>query len=193
MATNEQALDQDPSPETEMDEASIISSLARLQELHISLRSLRETIPRVMDSVLVDSSAPDHLHSNFSQAANSAAQAIQNFTQLVEDSKTKKVMEKAKESMEKNGEGITGWKVTEHEDWLDIKVDGNDDVDEDEQVTAEFGDGSSMESTNMALDRFRSVHAGIDASLDQESRTTATTTMALRVEKVRSFKERFLK
>ena len=124
-----------------------------------------------MDSVLVDSSAPDHLHSNFSQAANGAAQAIQIFTQLVEDSKTKKVMEKAKESMEKNGEGITGWKVTEHEDWLDIKVDGNDDVDEDEQVTVEVGDGSSMESTNMALDRFRSVHAGIDASLDEESRT----------------------
>ena len=124
-----------------------------------------------MDSVLVDPSAPDHLHSNFSRAANGAAQAIQNFTQLVEDSKTKKVMEKAKESMEKDGEGITGWKVTEHEDWLDIKVDGNDDVDEDEEITAEVGDGSSMESTNMALDRFRSVHAGIEASLDEESRT----------------------
>ena len=124
-----------------------------------------------MDSVLVDPSAPDHLHSNFSQAANGAAQAIQNFTQLVEDSKIKKVMEKAKESMEKNGEGITGWKVTEHEDWLDIKADGNDDVDEDEEITAEIGAGSSMESTNMALDRFRSIHAGIEASLDEITRT----------------------
>ena len=124
-----------------------------------------------MDSVLVDSSAPDHLHSNFSRAANGAAQDIQNFTQLVEDGKTKKVLEKAKQSMEKNGEGITGWKVTEHEDWLDVKGDGNDDVDEDEEITAEVGDGSSMESTNMALDRFRSVHAGIEASLDESSRT----------------------
>ena len=124
-----------------------------------------------MDSVLVDPSAPDHLHSNFSRAANGAAQAIQNFTQLVEDSKTKKVMEKAKESMEKNGEGITGWKVTEHEDWLDIKVDGNDDVDEEEGITAEVGDGSSIESTNLALDRFRSVHTGIEASLDESTRT----------------------
>ena len=124
-----------------------------------------------MDSVLVDPSAPEHLHSNFSQAANGAAQAIQHFTQLVEDSRTKKVMEKAKESMEKNGEGITGWKVTEHEDWLDIKADGDDNVDEEEGVTAEVGDGSSMESTNVALDRFRSVHAGIEASLDERSRT----------------------
>ena len=38
MATDEQALDQDPSLETELDEASIMSSLARLQELHISVR-----------------------------------------------------------------------------------------------------------------------------------------------------------
>ena len=38
MATDEQALDQDPSLETELDEASIISSLARLRELHISVR-----------------------------------------------------------------------------------------------------------------------------------------------------------
>lgn len=35
MATNEQTPDQAPPPETELDEASIMSSLARLQELHI--------------------------------------------------------------------------------------------------------------------------------------------------------------
>ena len=41
MAANEQALDeastQPPALETELDEASIMSSLARLQELHISV------------------------------------------------------------------------------------------------------------------------------------------------------------
>lgn len=38
MATDQQALDQDLSLETELDEASIMSSLARLRELHISVR-----------------------------------------------------------------------------------------------------------------------------------------------------------
>ena len=37
MATNEQALDQVPSLEMELDETSIMSSLTRLQELHISV------------------------------------------------------------------------------------------------------------------------------------------------------------
>lgn len=38
MATNEQALDHDSPIEMVLDEASIMSSLARLQEMHISVR-----------------------------------------------------------------------------------------------------------------------------------------------------------
>lgn len=37
MATDEHALDQVPPLEMELDEASIMSSLARLQEMHISV------------------------------------------------------------------------------------------------------------------------------------------------------------
>lgn len=169
---DEQALDQAPPLEMELDEASIVSSLARLQEMHISLRSLRETIPKVMDSVLVDPPSPDQLHSNFSEAANGAAQAMKDFALLVEDSRTKEVMEKAKESRAKNGEEIIGWKVTEHEDWLAVKhEDGNDDVDKEEEGAAEAGDVLSMEDVNTALDKLRSTHVGIEASLNEDSRT----------------------
>lgn len=125
-----------------------------------------------MDSVLLDPPSPDQLHSNFSQAANGAAQAVKHFTQLVENSKTKEVMENAKESRAKNGEGITGWKVTEHEDWLEINQEhGNDDSDKEEEGVAEAGGGINVEGMNAALDKFRSAHAGIEASLDEDSRT----------------------
>lgn len=125
-----------------------------------------------MHSVLLDPPSPDQLHSNFSQAANGAAQAIKQFTQLVEDSRTKEVMEKAKESRAENGEGIAGWQVAEHEDWLDIKQeDGNDDVDKEEGNIADASGGSSMNDVNAALDKFRSAHKGVEVSLDEESRT----------------------
>ena len=124
-----------------------------------------------MDSVLVDPASPDQLHSSFSQAANGAAQAIKHFTQLLEDSRTKEVMERAKESRMDNGEDITGWKVTEHEDWLDVKQEGcSDDDDKEEEGTAEAGDGSSVEDVNTALDEFRSGHVGIETALDEDSR-----------------------
>ena len=125
-----------------------------------------------MDSVLVDPTSPDQLHSNFSEAANGAAQAIKNFTQLVEDSKTKEVMEKAKESRMNNGEGIIGWKVTEHEDWLNVKPeDGNDNADKEEEGTAEPGDASGVKDMNATLEKFRSGHLGVEASMDEDSRT----------------------
>ena len=125
-----------------------------------------------MDSVLVDPSSPDQLHSNFSQAANGAAQAIKHFTQLVEDSRTREVMAEARKSRTRNGEGIAGWKVTEHDDWLDIKQeDGNDGVDNEDEGTAEAGDGPSVKDVNLALDRFRSAHVGVEASLNEDSRT----------------------
>ena len=124
-----------------------------------------------MESVLLESSSPDQLHSNFSRAANGAAQAIKHFTQMVEDSKTRDVMEKAKQSRMENGEGITGWQVTEHEDWLDVKQqDENDDKDKEENVTADVGDGASTKDVNAALDRLRVAHAGVEASLAEDSR-----------------------
>lgn len=124
-----------------------------------------------MDSVLVDPPSPDQLHSNFSQAANGAATAVRQFTHLVEDSMSKEVMEKAKESRAKNGEGITGWKVTEHEDWLDVRQeDGNDDIDKEEEGAAEACNGHSVEDVTAALDKLRSAHAGIEASLCEDSR-----------------------
>ena len=137
----------------------------------MQLRNLRGTIPRVMDSVLLHPVSPDQLHSNFSQAASGAAEAIKRFTQMVEDSKTREVIEKAKESRTENSEGITGWQVAEHEDWLDVKQeDGNEDVEKEDEVNADAGEASSGKDMTAALDRFRSTHVGIEASLDEDSK-----------------------
>ena len=127
-----------------------------------------------MDSVLLDSPSPDQLHSSFSQAANGAAQAIKHFTQLMEDSRTKEVMEKAKESRTENSEGITGWQVTEHADWLDVKQEvENGDIDKEEEGIAEAGDSSSVNHVNATLEKFRSAHAGIEVALDEDSMTVS--------------------
>ena len=125
-----------------------------------------------MDSVVLDPPSPDQLHSNFSQAANGAAHAIKRFAELVEDIKTKEIMETAKQSRTENGQGITGWQVTEHEDWLDVKQeDANEDIDKEEDGNTDAGDGFSAKDVNAALDRLRDTHVGVEASLDEDSRT----------------------
>ena len=127
-----------------------------------------------MHSVLLDPPSPDQLHSNFAQAANGAAQAIKHFSQLLEDSRTKEVMENAKQSRREDSEGIIGWQVTEHEDWLDVKQeDCNDDVDKEEGDTADADDDASLSNVTAALDKFRSTHVGIDVSMDKDSVTVS--------------------
>ena len=127
-----------------------------------------------MHSVLLDPPSPDQLHSNFAQAANGAAQAIKHFSQLLEDSRTKEVMENAKQSRRENSEGIIGWQVTEHEDWLDVKQeDGNDDADKEEGDNADAGDDASLSNVTAALDKFRSTHVGVDVSMDKDSVTVS--------------------
>ena len=132
---------------------------------------MRGTIPKVMDSVLLHSVSPDQLHSNFSQAANAAAEAIKRFTQIVEDGKTREIIEKARERRTENSEGITGWQVAEHEDWLDVKQeDGKEEIDKEDEVVADASEGSSGKDMTAALDRFRSVHVGIEVSQDEDSK-----------------------
>lgn len=135
---------------------------------------LRETFSRVMDSVLVNPATPDLLHSNFSRAAIGAAQDIKSFTQLMEDGRSTEVIEMANESRAKNGEGIVGWKVTEYEDWLDVKKEdacGGTNVEKEALSMIEAGSGPGVEELRAGLDRFRQIHAGIEASLDEQSKT----------------------
>ena len=127
-----------------------------------------------MHSVLLDPPSPDQLHSNFAQAANGAAQAIKHFSQLLEDSRTREVMENAKQSRKENSEGIIGWQVKEHEDWLDVKQeDGNDDGDREEGNNADAGDDASLNNVTATLDKFRSTHVGVDVSMDKDSVTVS--------------------
>ena len=122
-----------------------------------------------MHSVLLDTPSPDQLHSNFAQAANGAAQAIKQFSQLLEDSRTKEVMENAKQGRRENSEGIIGWQVAEHEDWLDVKQeDGNDDADKEERDNTDAGDDASLSNVTATLDKFRSTHVGVDVSMDKD-------------------------
>ena len=89
---------------------------------------------------------------------------------MVEDSKTREVIEKARERRTENGEGITGWQVAEHEDWLDVKQEGhNEDINQDAEVVADASESSSGKDMTAALERFRSTHVGLEASLDEES------------------------
>ena len=76
---------------------------------------------RVLHPMLTAQSSPVTFYSQFLQVATKTAKEIQDFTTMIEGDQSQEVLKKAKRSRSENPEGIRGWLVTEHPDWLEVK------------------------------------------------------------------------
>ncbi|MCJ1472740.1 hypothetical protein MMC13_001389 [Lambiella insularis] len=159
--------------EADWDEARINSSLAHLQEMHIQLRQLRETIPSLMQTIHSDYRSPEDLYAAISQAAVAAVSGIKGFATLVREAKSQEILVKASESRVKNNEGVVDWLVTQHPDWLDRTVEEGvkqlrlDEDGQESDIAGQVG----QEDVTTVQNKFRDEHPGIDVSHDQGANT----------------------
>ncbi|KAG0648221.1 hypothetical protein D0Z07_5355 [Hyphodiscus hymeniophilus] len=100
------------------DEQRIEESLKVLKEMHIQLRGLRTTIPRLIAPLITKHSSPEKVFREFSASATTANQEVQEFRRLMNSQQGIEVMENARKSRAENPNGIKPWRVTEHPDWL---------------------------------------------------------------------------
>ncbi|MCJ1383402.1 hypothetical protein MMC17_006516 [Xylographa soralifera] len=158
--------------EKEWDEEHINSSLSLLQEMHIQLRNLRQTIPSLMQIMHVEHPSPEALYLDISQTAIKSIERIQSFTSLVKDSRSQEVFVRVNESRTKNEDGITGWLVTQHPDWLDRAIeDGVKELNIDEdQTNDESRISLSLEDATPVLHKFREEHPFVEVLVDNESK-----------------------
>lgn len=127
-----------------------------------------------MDAVLVEPLAPEQVQLRFAQAAKDAAAEMKSFALVMKDERSKDVMEKAKKSRAKDGENIRTWLVTEHEDWLDVKQDGSSEgaeLDGNDLDTKMFAAENNNGDIRNALEKFKESHPGIEASLEDATKT----------------------
>ncbi|MCJ1281301.1 hypothetical protein MMC26_000619 [Xylographa opegraphella] len=155
----------------EWDEERINSSLSLLQEMHIQLRELRQTIPSLMQIMHVEYPSTEALYTNISHTAMKSIACIQSFTTLVKSPRSQEVLVRAKGSRTKNEEGITGWLVTHHPDWLDRAVeDGVKELKLDEdQKNDETRTTLSLEDATSILHNFQDEHPLVEVLVDKES------------------------
>lgn len=78
---------------------------------------------RVLHPMLMAQSSPVTFYSQFLQVATKTAKEIQDFTTMIEGDRSQEVLKKAKRRRSENPEGIRGWLVTEHPDWLEMKFE----------------------------------------------------------------------
>ncbi|KAL8861492.1 MAG: hypothetical protein Q9178_002016 [Gyalolechia marmorata] len=151
-------------------EARIESSMAQLQEMHARLCNLRDAVSRLVDPMLVHQTSPEELYTTFAKNVTRTQTDVQEFRKLYHDGKSKEIFERAAKSRSQYSGDIRGWRVTEHEDWLDLR-----DLDIPRDVRAErAGPDSnsppdpSVEDLRAAVEQFKNNHPGIDASLDND-------------------------
>lgn len=124
--------------------------------------------------MLLEQSSPEEFFSSFSLSTMNAAKSLNRFASCMEDKRSQEVLKKAKESRTKSTEGITGWLVTEHEDWLEVhSEDLHEDIAAEEEVEEVSGVALevNVEDLRMALTKFGDIYPVIEASLDENSMT----------------------
>ncbi|PMD28379.1 hypothetical protein NA56DRAFT_640030 [Hyaloscypha hepaticicola] len=105
------------SAEDEWDEERLEKAMNTLKEMHIQLRGLRTTIPRLIAPLTTKQPSPEVLYREFSKSTSTANQEVQQFRKLMNDEESLKVLEQARKSRAENPNGIKPWRVTEHPDW----------------------------------------------------------------------------
>lgn len=120
--------------------------------------------------MLVQQSSPEELYNDFARNVNKTQADVQEFTRLIRSDKSKEIFERAAESRAQNSGDIRGWRVTEHEDWLDVR---GVDVRADGVIRTDSNPPpkTSIEGLRAAIEKFKNSHPGIDGSLDESSET----------------------
>ncbi|KUJ11735.1 uncharacterized protein LY89DRAFT_625214 [Mollisia scopiformis] len=108
-----------PAVEDVWDEERLEKAMKTLKEMHIQLRGLRTTVPRLISPLATKQPSPEVLFQEFSKSAETANKEIQRFRKLMGDQDTLQVLEQARKSRAERPTGIKAWRVTDHPDWLD--------------------------------------------------------------------------
>lgn len=90
-----------------------------IDKLCSQLRQLRNTFPTLLQPLLQDHASPENLYNGFVENATCAAKKITGFVSFIGEDQSREVLDRAKESRAENKDGIKGWMVTQHADWLD--------------------------------------------------------------------------
>ncbi|KAH8178742.1 hypothetical protein LIA77_00261 [Sarocladium implicatum] len=100
------------------DEARLEEAMERLKLLHVKVRNLRDAIPKMLEPMAKPHPTPDALLNAFKSAVAESQAAVQEFNDLINEVKSRQVLDYAKQSKEKDPSGIAPWRHTENPDWF---------------------------------------------------------------------------
>ncbi|WYZ39840.1 hypothetical protein EsH8_IV_000181 [Colletotrichum jinshuiense] len=119
MANNSPTIKTEPGAQDEAwDEEHLELALNRLNLLHIKLRGLRTTIPRMMEPLSVKQPTPQATFSSFIDSVASAKKEVQDFQDLRKSEEITKILSHATQRRKEEPNGVKSWRATDHPDWM---------------------------------------------------------------------------
>lgn len=110
MANPKQTYGTAPATGEQWDEARLEAALKNLKDLHIKMRQLRSTIPRMQRQLPLF---------RVSEATKAAVNEVNEYKKLATSPETMKILEHAKQSRKDNPKGIKPWRPSDEPDWLE--------------------------------------------------------------------------
>ncbi|EON99143.1 hypothetical protein UCRPA7_5359 [Phaeoacremonium minimum UCRPA7] len=104
--------------EEKWDEERLEAALRQLKELHIQLRNLRTTVPRMIAPFTAHPASPEILFQTIKAATHSAFAEVGDFKDKMAEDGTKEILEYAEKSRSDNPKGIRPWRASDDPDWF---------------------------------------------------------------------------
>lgn len=126
--------------------------------------------------MLVQQPSPEDLYSTFATNVTTIHSDVKDFSITFQNSVFQEILQKAENSRAESKEDIPSWRVTEHEDWLDVR---GADTPVDSAMGGTHGappDASQEASTQLeflraSTKRFNEANPCIEFSLNEKSKT----------------------
>lgn len=112
-----------PSGDDTWDEARYEASLKHLHELHIQLRRLRATVPRMIAPTSESYANPAELYPALQQSLANGVKDVKDFKESMTSRETTKVITRAAQSRQKNPLGIKPWRPKDDPNWTRMDLD----------------------------------------------------------------------
>ncbi|KAF5620506.1 hypothetical protein F52700_11234 [Fusarium sp. NRRL 52700] len=100
------------------DEARLEEAMKRLKLLHIKVRQLNDTIPKMIKPLVQKQPSPDVMFAAFVNSVNEAQANIKEVTDLMRDEKSREIFAQAKKRKQEEPTGIKTWEYYDHPDWF---------------------------------------------------------------------------
>ncbi|CAF3511890.1 hypothetical protein SNK03_006961 [Fusarium graminearum] len=100
------------------DEQRLQEAMKQLKLLHIKVRRLNDTIPKMIKPLVQKQPSPDAMFAAFMNSVTEAQANIKEVTDLMRDEKSREVFAQARKRKAEEPEGIESWEYYDHPDWF---------------------------------------------------------------------------